>query len=151
FGRLHRFERGGVVHGLARVRTFCQDDAHIFCAPEQAADEIARFNTFFFGVYQALAMGEVSIKLATRPEKKAGTDEIWDRAEAALKDALENEKRDYELAPGEGAFYGPKLEYHVKDAIGRSWQLGTMQVDFFMPAQFGLKYVDAEGRDRTPV
>jgi threonyl-tRNA synthetase len=151
FGRLHRFERGGVVHGLARVRTFCQDDAHIFCAPEQAAEEIARFNTLFFGVYKALGMGEVSIKLATRPEKKAGTDEIWDRAEKALEDALKNENREFEFLPGEGAFYGPKLEFHVKDAIGRSWQLGTMQVDFFMPAQFGLKYVDAEGRDRTPV
>ena len=151
FGRLHRFERGGVVHGLARVRTFCQDDAHIFCAPEQAPAEIAKFNALLDEVYAAFGFTEVRCKIATRPEKRAGTDELWDRAEAMLSDGLKQEGRPFEIAEGEGAFYGPKLEFHVKDAIGRSWQLGTMQVDFFMPQNFDLKYVDAEGKDRTPV
>ena len=151
FGRLHRYERGGVVHGLARVRTFCQDDAHIFCTPEQAQEEIIRFDRLLDKVYGLLGMGKVAVKLATRPEKRAGTDDIWDRAEHELAEALRAEGHDFEIAEGEGAFYGPKLEFHVKDAIGRSWQLGTVQIDYFMPMSFNLKYVDQEGRDRTPV
>jgi threonyl-tRNA synthetase len=151
FGRLHRYERGGVVHGLARVRTFCQDDAHIFCAFEDIQKEIAAFNTLLDEVYKTFGFTDVSVKLATRPTKRAGTDEMWDAAEKALEDALIAGKRDYEITPGEGAFYGPKLEFHIKDAIGRSWQLGTMQVDFYIPGQFGLKYVDANQHDQTPV
>ncbi len=151
FGRLHRFERGGVVHGLARVRTFCQDDAHIFCTPAQMQEEIVRFNKLLDEVYRAFGFTDVVIRLATRPEKRVGSDEVWDAAEKALKDALEAENREFELSPGEGAFYGPKLEFHIKDAIGRSWQLGTMQVDFSMPTRFELKYVDDKGADQTPV
>ena len=153
FGRLHRYERGGVVHGLARVRTFCQDDAHIFCAPEQMAGEIIRFNKLLDEVYRAFGFTDVAVKLATRPEKRTGTDEVWDIAEKTLEDVLKSEGRDFEILEGEGAFYGPKLEFHVKDAIGRSWQLGTMQVDFSMPSpeRFNLKYVDDQGKDQTPV
>ncbi|MBI2395402.1 MAG: threonine--tRNA ligase [Deltaproteobacteria bacterium] len=151
FGRLHRYERGGVVHGLARVRTFCQDDAHIFCAPEQMEQEIVSFNALLDEVYGAFGFTDVRIKLATRPERRVGADSLWDAAEKALEDALRNTGRSFDLAEGEGAFYGPKLEFHVKDAIGRSWQLGTIQVDFNMPARFGLKYVDHEGKDQTPV
>ena len=151
FGRLHRYERGGVVHGLARVRTFCQDDAHIFCAAADIPAEVVKFNKLLDEVYTSFGFTDVQCKLATRPEKRAGTDEIWDRAEKALEDALKSEGRPFEFLEGEGAFYGPKLEFHVKDAIGRSWQLGTMQVDHFMPEQFGLRYVDHEGKDQTPV
>jgi threonyl-tRNA synthetase len=160
FGRLHRYERGGVVHGLARVRTFCQDDAHIFCTPAQMREEIVRFNRLLDEIYRAFGFVEdspagprtsVRVKLATRPEKRTGGDELWDQAEAALEEALRAEGTAFDLAPGEGAFYGPKLEFHVRDAIGRSWQLGTIQVDFNMPIRFGLKYVDEAGKDQTPV
>lgn len=151
FGRLHRYERGGVVHGLARVRTFCQDDAHIFCTPEQSEQEIIAFNTLLDEVYTAFGFTEVRIKLATRPDRRVGADSLWDFAEKALEDALRKTNRAFDLAEGEGAFYGPKLEFHVKDAIGRSWQLGTIQYDFNMPARFDLKFIDNEGKEQTPV
>jgi threonyl-tRNA synthetase len=151
FGRLHRYERGGVVHGLARVRTFCQDDAHIFCTMAQVESEIAKFNTLLEEVYGAFGFKDVAIKLATRPDKRMGSDAQWDEAEGALAKALQSVGREFEISEGEGAFYGPKLEYHVKDAIGRSWQLGTIQVDFQMPRSFDLKYVDDQGKDQTPV
>lgn len=151
FGRLHRYERGGVVHGLARVRTFCQDDAHIFCTMAQVESEIAKFNTLLEEVYGAFGFKDVNIKLATRPDKRMGSDAQWDEAEGALAKALQGVGREFEISEGEGAFYGPKLEYHVKDAIGRSWQLGTIQVDFQMPRSFELKYVDDQGKDQTPV
>jgi threonyl-tRNA synthetase len=151
FGRLHRYERGGVVHGLARVRTFCQDDAHIFCTMAQVESEIAKFNTLLEEVYGAFGFKDVAIKLATRPDKRMGSDAQWDEAEGALAKALQGVGREFEISEGEGAFYGPKLEYHVKDAIGRSWQLGTIQVDFQMPRSFDLKYVDDQGKDQTPV
>ncbi len=151
FGRLHRFERGGVVHGLARVRTFCQDDAHIFCTLAQVEAEIGKFNALLDEVYGAFGFQDVNIKLATRPDKRMGSEAQWDEAERALGKALEGVGRSFEISEGEGAFYGPKLEYHVKDAIGRSWQLGTIQVDFQMPQRFELKYVDEHGKDQTPV
>jgi threonyl-tRNA synthetase len=151
FGRLHRYERGGVVHGLARVRTFCQDDAHIFCTLAQVEGEIAKFNALLDEVYGAFGFQEVNIKLATRPDKRMGSNEQWDEAEGALAKALQGVGRAFEISEGEGAFYGPKLEYHIKDAIGRSWQLGTIQVDFQMPRSFDLKYVDEQGKDQTPV
>lgn len=151
FGRLHRYERGGVVHGLARVRTFCQDDAHIFCTPEQMVDEISRFNRLLFEVYNAFAFDKVSIKLALRPEKRVGSDDMWDRAEAALEQVLIEAKLPFEKLDGEGAFYGPKLEFHVTDAIGRSWQLGTIQVDYSMPERFGLEYIGSDGAAHRPV
>jgi len=151
FGRLHRYERGGVVHGLARVRSFAQDDAHIFCTPEQMVEEIRSFNQLLFEVYNAFRFENVAIKLALRPEKRMGTDEMWDRAEQALETVLAESKLEFEVLPGEGAFYGPKLEFHVTDAIGRSWQLGTMQVDYALPESFGLDYIGTDGAAHRPV
>jgi threonyl-tRNA synthetase len=151
FGRLHRYERGGVVHGLARVRTFCQDDAHIFCTEEQLRGEISTFLGLLFGVYRALKFEKIDIKLATRPEKRMGTDATWDLAEKALADALGDHAMPFEILPGEGAFYGPKYEFHVQDALGRSWQLGTLQLDYAMPKEFGLEYTGADGAAHQPV
>jgi threonyl-tRNA synthetase len=151
FGRLHRYERGGVVHGLARVRSFVQDDAHIFCTPDQVQAEIARFDDLLMVVYRAFGFADVHIKFATRPEKRVGTDQMWDRAEASLEQALRSAGLPYELTPGEGAFYGPKLEFHVRDALKRSWQLGTIQVDYAMPESFELEYVGADGAMHRPV
>jgi threonyl-tRNA synthetase len=151
FGRLHRYERGGVVHGLARVRTFCQDDAHVFCAEDQLRSEIGAFLGLFYGVYRAFAFEKIDVKLATRPDKRIGDDALWDRAEKALADALGDHGLAYEISPGEGAFYGPKYEFHVQDALGRSWQLGTLQLDYAMPERFGLEYTAADGTARRPV
>jgi threonyl-tRNA synthetase len=151
FGRLHRYERGGVVHGMARVRTFCQDDAHIFCAEDQLRGEIGTFLSLFYGVYRAFGFEKIEIKLATRPEKRIGDDALWDRAERALSEALADHGLAYELSPGEGAFYGPKYEFHVHDALGRSWQLGTLQLDYGLPERFGLEYTGADGAAHRPV
>jgi len=151
FGRLHRYERGGVVHGLARVRTFCQDDAHIFCTPEQMGEEIRSFNQLLFEVYSAFDFKDVAVKLALRPEKRIGSDELWDNAEGVLERVLIDSKIDFEKLPGEGAFYGPKLEFHIVDALGRSWQLGTIQVDYGLPERFGLEYVGSDGEAHRPV
>ncbi len=151
FGRLHRYERGGVVHGLARVRSFCQDDAHIFCTEDQLRGEISSFIGLFYGVYKAFNFDKIDIKLATRPDKRIGTDALWDRAEKALADALGDHGLAYEVPPGEGAFYGPKYEFHVQDALGRSWQLGTLQLDYALPERFGLEYTGADGATHRPV
>jgi threonyl-tRNA synthetase len=151
FGRLHRYERGGVVHGLARVRSFCQDDAHIFCMPEQLEDEIARFMKLFFGVYESLGFTKIDIKLATRPDKRLGTSEQWDLAEGALEGALVRNGLSFEVAQGEGAFYGPKYEFHVEDALKRSWQVGTLQVDYALPDRFELEYTGPDGTGKRPV
>lgn len=151
FGRLHRYERSGVTHGLTRVRTFAQDDAHIFCTPEQMQDEIAKFMEFFYDVYKALAFDKIEIRLATRPEKRLGTDAMWDQAEAALAKGLEARSLPYVISEGEGAFYGPKLEFHITDAIGRSWQLGTIQVDYNLPERFELEYIGADNTAHRPV
>ncbi len=151
FGRLHRYERGGVVHGLARVRSFSQDDAHIFCADESVAGEIAKFMRFFNRVYKAFGFESIDVKLATRPEKRIGSDELWDRAERALADGLDQAGLKFETSPGEGAFYGPKIEFHVKDALKRSWQLGTMQHDPNLPERFGLRFVGEDGKEHQPV
>jgi threonyl-tRNA synthetase len=151
FGRLHRYERGGVVHGLARVRSFCQDDAHIFCTPEQMQGEIRDFIRLLYEVYGAFKFERVDIKLATRPDKRIGTDAQWDDAERALARALEEANLVYEIAEGEGAFYGPKLEFHIQDALRRSWQLGTIQVDYSLPDRFDLETVGADGQVRRPV
>jgi threonyl-tRNA synthetase len=151
FGRLHRYERGGVVHGLARVRSFSQDDAHIFCAEEQVASEIARFMRFFYGVYKAFQFESIDIRLATRPEKRIGDDAMWERAERALAEGLTSAGLKFEYSPGEGAFYGPKIEFHVKDALRRSWQLGTMQHDPNLPARFQLRFVGEDGKEHQPV
>jgi threonyl-tRNA synthetase len=151
FGRLHRYERAGVLHGLARVRSFCQDDAHIFCTPDQLETEIAAFNQLLFGVYLAFGFENVNVKLALRPEKRLGDDALWDRSEGALERALVQSGVPFEKLPGEGAFYGPKLEFHVTDALKRSWQLGTIQLDYAMPQRFGLEFVGADGGAHTPV
>ncbi len=153
FGRLHRFERGGVVHGLARVRSFSQDDAHIFCAEKQVAEEIEKFIGLLHEVYRALQFDKVDVKLATRPpaDKRLGGDEDWDRSERALAQGLERAGITYETLPGEGAFYGPKIEFHVNDALKRSWQLGTIQFDPNLPARFGLSFVGEDGKDHRPV
>jgi len=151
FCRLHRYERGGVVHGLARVRSFSQDDAHIFCTPEQMQDEIESFVKLLQEVYHAFGFARCDIKLATRPKKRIGTDAQWDAAEDALHDALQRLELDYEVAPEEGAFYGPKLEFHILDALERSWQLGTIQVDYALPDRFDLSYVGSDGENHRPV
>jgi threonyl-tRNA synthetase len=151
FGRLHRYERGGVVHGLARVRSFAQDDGHIFCADGDVAGEIARFMRFFHAVYKAFDFSSIDIKLATRPDKRIGTDAAWESAEKALAVGLEQAGLKFEFLPGEGAFYGPKIEFHVKDALKRSWQLGTMQHDPNLPERFGLSFVGEDGKEHRPV
>jgi threonyl-tRNA synthetase len=151
FARLHRYERGGVVHGLARVRSFAQDDAHIFCAEDQVASESDKFIKFLNEVYAAFKFEKVDIKLATRPDKRLGTDADWDRSEAALAEGLKAAGLPFEVSPGEGAFYGPKIEFHVQDALKRSWQLGTLQYDPNLPSRFDLKYVGDDGKEHRPV
>jgi threonyl-tRNA synthetase len=151
FGRLHRYERGGVVHGLARVRSFVQDDAHIFCAESDVASEISRFMRFFHAVYKAFGFESIDIRLATRPDKRIGSDELWGRAEKALATGLEQAGLAFDYSPGEGAFYGPKIEFHVKDALKRSWQLGTMQHDPNLPERFQLAFIGEDGKEHRPV
>jgi threonyl-tRNA synthetase len=151
FGRLHRFERSGVTQGLTRVRTFCQDDAHIFCALDQMQTEIRSFIDLVYSVYEDFAFSNVRVVIATRPDQRLGDDSIWDLSEAAVLTAVQDKKLPYEIAPGEGAFYGPKIEFHLRDALGRPWQLGTIQVDFNLPARFGLTYIDKENTAQQPV
>jgi threonyl-tRNA synthetase len=151
FGRLHRYERGGVVHGLSRVRTFCQDDAHIFCTRQQVPEEIEKFIAMLYKAYKAFDFDKIEVKLATRPEKRIGTDADWDMSEGALKEGLERAGLKFEILPGEGAFYGPKVEFHVQDALKRSWQLGTIQYDPNLPERFELDYVGEDGKEHRPV
>jgi threonyl-tRNA synthetase len=151
FGRLHRFERTGVVQGLTRVRTFAQDDAHIFCTLDQMQAELTAFNDLVQAVYKDFGFTDTRVVIATRPEPRLGSDEVWDKAEHALKAAVESRGVPYEVAEGEGAFYGPKIEFHLKDALGRPWQLGTIQVDFNLPERFGLTYIDKDNTQHQPV
>jgi threonyl-tRNA synthetase len=151
FGRLHRYERGGVVHGLSRVRSFCQDDAHIFCTREQVPQEIEKFIKMLYVVYKAFAFDRIDIKLATRPDKRIGSDADWDMSENALKEGLERAGLPFEISPGEGAFYGPKVEFHVYDALKRGWQTGTIQYDPNLPERFDLAYTAEDGKDHRPV
>ncbi len=151
FGRLHRFERSGVTQGLTRVRTFCQDDAHIFCALDDVQREIESFVDLVYAVYRDFAFEEVRVVVATRPDERIGSDEVWDKAEEALVQGVDAKGLAYDIAPGEGAFYGPKIEFHLKDAIGRSWQLGTMQADFNMAERFDLSYVGDDNTQHRPV
>lgn len=151
FGRLHRYERSGVMHGLSRVRSFCQDDAHIFCRLDQMRSEIESFMRLLNEIYQTLGMSKYKVYLSTRPEKRMGSDEIWDRAEGALKEALENLQLPYEINPGDGAFYGPKLDIMFVDALDRPWQLGTLQADFNLPQAFELSYVGEDNKEHPPV
>ena len=149
FGSCHRNEPSGALHGLMRVRGFVQDDAHIFCTEDQIVDESRRFNELLVRIYKQFGFHDVAVKLSLRPEKRAGSDDIWDKAEQGLRDALTACGVEWEELPGEGAFYGPKIEYHVKDAIGRSWQCGTLQLDFVLPDRLDAEYVtESNGRAR---
>ena len=151
FGRLHRYERSGAMHGLTRVRTFCQDDAHIFCRLDQMLEEITSFVTMLNQTYATLGMDEYHIYLSTRPAKRMGSDEVWDQAEKALSDALTALDLPFTINPGDGAFYGPKLDIMFVDAIKRPWQLGTIQVDFNMPKAFDLQYIGEDNSAHQPV
>ena len=151
FGRLHRYERSGVTHGLTRVRTFSQDDAHIFCAPEQVESEVASFIGMTQETFGVFGFDDVRVALSLRPERRIGSDDLWDAAEGALASALDSRGMEYELAPNEGAFYGPKIDFFVADAIGREWQLSTVQLDYNLPERFDLEFADADGARKRPV
>ena len=151
FGKCHRYEPSGALHGMMRVRAFTQDDAHIFCTPEQITDESIAVCNLILGIYKDFGFDDVRIKFADRPEVRVGADEIWDQAEAALLKALEASGLDYTHNPGEGAFYGPKIEFVLRDAIGRDWQCGTLQVDLNMPGRLGASYIGQDGEKHTPV
>ncbi|HQE41449.1 MAG TPA: threonine--tRNA ligase, partial [Zoogloea sp.] len=151
FGSCHRNEPSGALHGLMRVRGFVQDDAHIFCTEEQIVAEVTAFNELLSRVYRDFGFTDVAVKLSLRPEKRAGSDEVWDKAEAGLREALTASGHRWDELPGEGAFYGPKIEYHVKDALGRSWQCGTMQLDFVLPERLDAEYVAEDNSRRRPV
>ncbi len=151
FGACHRNEPSGALHGILRVRGFTQDDGHIFCTEDQIESEVTAFHRQAMKVYSDFGFTDVQLKIALRPEPRLGDDATWDKAEGALRSALRAAGVEWEELPGEGAFYGPKIEYHLKDAIGRTWQLGTMQVDFMMPGRLGAEYVDEHSQKRHPV
>ncbi len=151
FGSCHRNEPSGALHGLMRVRAFTQDDGHIFCMEEQIQDEVSQFIDLLQGVYRDFGFDELQIKLSTRPAKRVGSDETWDKAEASLKMALDGKNLEWDLQPGEGAFYGPKIEFSLRDSIGRVWQCGTIQLDFSMPDRLGAEFVADDNSRRTPV
>ena len=151
FGSCHRNEPSGALHGLMRVRNFTQDDAHIFCTEAQIQEEVSTFIDLVFEVYKTFGFDEIIIKLSTRPEKRVGSEEIWDKSEEALTKALDNKNLKWELQPGEGAFYGPKIEFSLKDCLNRVWQCGTIQVDFSMPIRLDATYVDIDNEKRNPV
>jgi threonyl-tRNA synthetase len=149
-GLLHRREPSGTLHGLLRVRHFAQDDSHIFCTEEQIQEEVAGVIEFAFATYEIFDI-DVRIELSTRPEQRIGSDELWDRSEDALRRALESHGLEYAVNEGDGAFYGPKIDMHMTDSLGRSWQLGTVQLDYNMPARFGLTYTGADNAEHQPV
>jgi threonyl-tRNA synthetase len=149
-GLVHRHEPSGTLHGLLRVRHITQDDAHIFCTEEQIPQEIQRCLDFGFAIYDTFGF-EPRLELSTRPDKRVGSDEMWDKAEAALERALVDANLEFELNSGDGAFYGPKIDLHMTDSIGRSWQLGTVQLDYYMPERFELTYTGADNAEHRPV
>tara|TARA_B100000131_G_scaffold314119_1_gene350458 strand:- start:4717 stop:6096 length:1380 start_codon:yes stop_codon:yes gene_type:complete len=151
FGSCHRNEPSGSLHGLMRVRNFTQDDAHIFCTEEQIQEEVSNFIDLVFEVYRTFGFDEIIIKLSTRPDKRVGSEEIWDKSEESLIRALNNKRLTWELQPGEGAFYGPKIEFSLKDCLNRVWQCGTIQVDFSMPMRLEATYVDINNEKKNPV
>jgi threonyl-tRNA synthetase len=151
FGKVHRYEPSGALHGMMRVRHFTQDDAHIFCTEDQITDECVTVTNLILSIYRDFGFEDVRLKFSDRPEKRVGSDAIWDRAEAALKTAIEATGLEYELNPGEGAFYGPKIEFVLRDAIGRDWQCGTVQVDFNLPGRLGAFYIGEDGEKHEPV
>ena len=150
-GLVHRHEASGVMHGLFRVRQFTQDDAHIFCTPAQIESEVIGVIELTFEIYRAFGFEDFHIELSTMPEKHIGSDEIWETATSALKVALEHKMIDYKINPGDGAFYGPKIDFHIRDCLKRSWQLGTIQLDFSMPQRFGMVYTDEDNTEKNPV
>jgi threonyl-tRNA synthetase len=150
-GTVHRHEKSGVLHGLFRVRVFTQDDAHIFVTPDQIEEEAAKVVQFIFKMYRDFGFEDFRLELSTRPESRVGSDEMWDKGETALANALKSLNLDYQINEGDGAFYGPKIDFHITDAIGRSWQCGTVQCDFSMPDLFALEYTGADGEKHTPV
>ena len=151
FGRLHRYERSGQTSGLTRVRTFAQDDAHVFCTAEQVESEVLRAVSIIRDIYTTFGFEDLVIELSTRPEKRLGSEELWDRAERDLSAALAGAGIEYDVNAGDGAFYGPKIDFQIKDAIGRSWQLGTVQLDYHLPERFGLAYIGEDGAEHRPV
>ena len=151
FGLVHRHELSGVLHGLFRVRCFTQDDAHVFCTPEQLQEEVEKLIDLILHVYNVVGFENVDIELSTRPEKSIGSEEIWELATNTLQKALEKKSIDYQLNPGDGAFYGPKIDFHIKDCLNRSWQCGTIQADFSMPERFDLSYIGPDGEKHRPV
>ncbi len=151
FGTVFRNERDGVLHGLLRVRSFTQDDAHVYCTLEQVEDEVNSICEGIDELYARFGFDQIRVELSTKPEKAIGADEQWREAEAALERALDSQGRDYRLNPGDGAFYGPKIDFHVTDVLGRSWQLGTCQLDFQMPERFGLSYQGDDNTEHRPV
>jgi len=151
FGKVHRYEPSGALHGLMRVRAFTQDDAHIFCTEDQITSESKIVCDLLLSIYKDFGFEDVRIKFSDRPEKRVGDDAIWDKSEKSLRDAMEITGLEYTLNPGEGAFYGPKLEFVLRDAIGRDWQCGTLQVDLNLPGRLGATYVDEDGQKKTPV
>ena len=151
FGKVHRFEPSGALHGLMRVRAFTQDDAHIFCTEEQLQEESLKVCQLVFSIYRDFGFEKIKVKLSTRPEKRIGSDDIWDKSEAALLSAIQEMGIEYSLNPGEGAFYGPKIEFVLRDALGRDWQLGTLQVDLNLPERLGALYIGKDGNKHHPV
>jgi threonyl-tRNA synthetase len=151
FGSCVRNEPSGSLHGIMRVRGFVQDDAHIFCTEEQIESEVKSFSDLLKKMYSDFGFNDIIVKFATRPEKRVGSDEVWDKAEAALESACKAANLSYKLNPGEGAFYGPKLEFTLKDSLGRLWQLGTIQVDFNLPVRLGATYIGEDGQKHHPV
>tara|TARA_B100001029_G_scaffold175054_1_gene175988 strand:- start:1003 stop:2364 length:1362 start_codon:yes stop_codon:yes gene_type:complete len=151
FGKVHRYEPSGALHGLMRVRAFTQDDAHIFCTEDQITEESKTVCDLILSIYKDFGFDDVRIKFSDRPEKRVGNDVVWDKAEEALRLAMEATGLEYTLNPGEGAFYGPKLEFVLRDAIGRDWQCGTLQVDLNLPERLGATYVDEDGQKKVPV
>ena len=151
FGKVHRYEPSGALHGFMRVRSFTQDDAHIFCTEEQITEESVKVTKLILDIYKSFGFENVSLKYADRPEKRVGDDAVWDQAEKALLEAIKASNVDYTLNKGEGAFYGPKIEFVLRDAIGRDWQCGTLQVDLNLPGRLGSTYIDKEGKKKTPV
>ncbi|MGE5819009.1 MAG: threonine--tRNA ligase, partial [Deltaproteobacteria bacterium] len=151
FGRLHRYERSGVTAGLTRVRSFSQDDAHIFCGPDQIESEISSLIQMLREVYRTFQFGSMQVKLSTRPQDFIGDPQVWEKAEAALSQALAKDGIEYQINPGDGAFYGPKIDFVVLDALRRGWQLATMQLDFFLPERFDLAFTSAAGTEHRPV
>jgi threonyl-tRNA synthetase len=151
FGNVHRNEPSGTLHGLMRARRFVQDDAHIFCTEDQLQDEVTQLIDLTYEVYADFGFENIELALSTRPEKRVGEESLWDQAEQSLKESLENKGLKYVLQPGEGAFYGPKIEFTLKDSLGRRWQCGTIQLDFSMPGRLDASYVGEDGSKKTPV